>query len=38
MLHAVEERDDYDVEGFQDDVWEEMLAIFADLAAEGKLT
>jgi exonuclease SbcD len=38
QLHAVEERDDYDVEGFQDDVWEEMLAIFADLAAEGKLT
>ena len=38
QLYAVQERDDYDVERFQDDVWEEMLAIFADLAAEGKLT
>jgi DNA repair exonuclease SbcCD nuclease subunit len=38
QLHAVQERDGYDVERFQDDVWEEMLAIFADLAAEGKLT
>lgn len=38
QLHAVEERDDYDVERFQDDIWEEMLALFADLAAEGKLT
>ncbi|MDZ5811760.1 DNA repair exonuclease [Halorubrum sp. AD140] len=37
-LHAVQERDDYDVEHFQDDVWEETLAIFANLAAEGKLT
>lgn len=37
-LHAVQERDDYNVERFQDDVWEEMLAIFAALAAEGKLT
>lgn len=38
QLHAVEERDDYDLERFQDDVWEELLAIFANLAAEGKLT
>lgn len=38
QLHAVDERADYDVESFHDDVWEETLAIFADLAAEGKLT
>ncbi|GAB7011657.1 metallophosphoesterase family protein [Halorubrum trueperi] len=37
-LTAVEERDDYDEERFRDDVWEETLAVFADLAAEGELT
>jgi DNA repair exonuclease SbcCD nuclease subunit len=38
QLDAVEERDDYDVENFQDEIWEETLAVFADLSAEGKLT
>lgn len=38
QLHAVEERDDYGVEAFQEDVWEATLEIFANLAAEGELT
>lgn len=36
-LHAVEERDDYDVDAFQGDVWETALDVFAELSAEGEL-
>lgn len=38
QLQAEEVRDEYDVDRFQEDVWQDMLATFADLAAEGKLT
>lgn len=37
-LHAIQERDDYEVERFQEDVWELMLEVFAGLSAEGKLS
>lgn len=37
-LHAVETQVPSDVEEFQDDVWEETLAVFAELAAEGVLS
>lgn len=37
QLHAVEERDDYVTERFQDEIWEETLAVFTELAAEGKI-
>lgn len=37
-LHAVTADTASDVETFQDDVWEETLTVFAELAAEGDLT
>lgn len=36
-LHAVTERDDYEVDSFQDDVWETTLDVFAKLVVEGDL-
>lgn len=36
-LRSIEERDDYDIDRFKDEVWEQTLAVFVDLAAEGKL-
>lgn len=37
-LQSIEERADYDIDRFQEDVWEETLEVFADLAAEGILS